>query len=91
MSKSQWTGGIRIHDLGRHLCDRDSDDERKNGDAVGGNGRVGKGDYDRGQGTERGDNNRDDNCRVESRLSFNFERKFHSQMLQRRGILCQKL
>ncbi len=41
-SESQWTGSIRIHDLGRCLCDRDPDDEREEDDAVGGNGRVGE-------------------------------------------------
>ncbi len=91
MSKSQWLGSIRIHNLGRHLCDHDPDDERKDGDAVGGNKQVGKGDRDRGQGTGRGDNNCNDNCRVESRLSFNFKREIPAQILQQRGQLHQKL
>jgi hypothetical protein len=82
---------IRIHDLGRRLRDRDPDDHHKDGDAVGGNRQVGKGDRNHGQGTGRGDNNRDDNRHVESRLSFNFEHKFHAQMLQQRGKLRQKL
>jgi hypothetical protein len=53
-SKSQRMGSIRINFFfysGRCLRDRDPDDERKDGDAVSGNGRVGKGDCDRGQGT----------------------------------------
>jgi hypothetical protein len=59
-SKIQWTGSIRIHDLGRRLCDHDPDDECEDSDAVGDNGRVGKGDRNHGQGTStRGcDNNR---------------------------------
>ncbi len=77
--------------LGRHLCDRDLDDECKDSDAVGGNGRVGKGDRDRGQSTGRGDDDRNNNRGVESRLSFYFEREFHAQMLQQRGKLHQKL
>jgi hypothetical protein len=91
-SESQWTGSIRIHDLGRRLRDHDHDpdDEREDGDAVGGDGWAGKGDRDRGQGAKRGDDDRDDNRCVESRLSFNFERKFHAQMLWQRGKLCQK-
>ncbi len=71
-SKIQWTGSIRIHDLGRRLHDRNPDDEHKEGDSVGGDGRLVKGDHDPGQGTKRGDNDHDDNPCVESRLSFNF-------------------
>jgi hypothetical protein len=71
-------GSIKIHDLGRCLGDRNPDDERKDGDAVGGNGQVGKVDRNLGQGTGGGDNNRNDNFRMECRLSFNFECKFHA-------------
>jgi hypothetical protein len=62
-----------------------------NGDVVGGDGQVGKGDRDRGQGTGRGDDARNDNRRVEGRLIFYFEREFHAQKLWQRGTLHQKL
>jgi hypothetical protein len=75
--------------LGRRLRDCDPDDEHEDGDAVGDNRRVGKGDHNHGQSTGRGDNNRDDNRRIESRLSFYFERKFLAQMLWQRGKLRQ--
>jgi hypothetical protein len=84
-------GSIHIHDLGRRLCDRDPDYERKDGDAVGDNGRVGKGACDRSKSTGRGGDDWDDNLHVESRLSFDFECKFHAQMLWQREKLCQKL
>jgi hypothetical protein len=80
-SKSQWMGSIRIHDLRRHLCDRNPDDEHKDGDSVGGNRWAGKEDPNHGQGTGRGDDDRDDSRRMEGRLNFYFEHEFHAQML----------
>ncbi len=90
-SKSQWTGSIRIQIFSwRRLCDCDPDDEREDGDAVGGDRRVGKGDRDCGQGTGRGDNDRNDNRCVEGRLSFYFERKFHAKKLRKGGNCIKK-
>ncbi len=59
--------------FGRHLCQYKPDDKSECGDAVDGNGQVGEGDCYRGQGTERGDDDRNDNCHMESRFCFNFE------------------
>ncbi len=86
--------GIRIHNNGLlwgSLCQCHPDDEGKDGDAVDGNGQAIKRDHDRSQSTRRGEHNCDDYCRVESRLSFNFERKFHARSVRRRGKLRQKL
>ncbi len=56
----------------------DPDDEIEDSDTVDGNGRVVKGDRNHSQGTRRGDFNCKDNCRMESKLSFDFKGLFHA-------------
>ncbi len=78
-SHSQWMGSLSLHDALRCLHEREPDDDCKDGDRVDGNRQVVERHHNRGQGTQRGNGDGDDNSREECRLSLNFECKFHAQ------------
>jgi hypothetical protein len=78
--------GIHVNrKLGGSLCQRHPEDEDEDGNTVDGNGQAVKRDRNHCQSTRRGERDCNDNCRMESRLGFNFKCKFHAQSMRQRG------
>ncbi len=78
--------GVHVNGkLGESLCQRHPEDEGEDGNAVDGKGRAVKSDRDCHQSTRRGERDRDDNRRMEIRLGFDFECKFHARSMWQRG------